>query len=96
MSVLFDSEILGYDMTNSVEQLPMLDARDREEIARVTDPQLRDTILASLQHYRRQPQVRVGDALPTLSVTRLTDGRVVSLPQLSGAQPLALIFGSIT
>ena len=82
--------------TPNMESLSMLDPRDREEIASVTDTQERETILASLRQYRRHPQVHVGDALPTLPVTRLTDGTTVLLPTLVSAQPLVLIFGSVT
>lgn len=82
--------------TPNIDSLPMLDARDREEIDHITDPQLRDTIIASLQQYRRRAQVQVGDVIPALTVTRLADGSPVALPRLISAQPLVLIFGSVT
>ena len=76
--------------------LATLDARDREYVERTTDPQVRAAMLASLTQYRRTTPLKVGDAAPDLSLTRLADDRAVRLHELVSAQPLMLIFGSVT
>ncbi len=75
---------------------PFMNARDRAYAESVADGRLRETITHSVTQYRRSDQLSVGDALPPLALTRLTDEAAARLDELGAGKLLVLIFGSYT
>jgi hypothetical protein len=71
-------------------------SRDQQYVSNVADAQQRVVIADSLARHRHADSLHVGDVVPALLLTRLTDGHVVRLSELAGARPLMLIFGSYT
>ena len=70
--------------------------QDENYVTQVPDPRQRAVMADSVVRYRRADRLAIGDAVPSLALTRLTDGVTVALSDLVSAQPLMLIFGSYT
>ena len=68
----------------------------QQYVASIADVNQREVIAGSLARHRHADSLQVGDAAPSLPLTRLADGSVVRLTELAGARPLMLIFGSYT
>jgi len=71
-------------------------SNDEQYVSSITDTQQRSVIAASLAKHRQADTLEPGDQVPSLPLTRLSDGDVVHLTKLVGARPLMLIFGSYT
>jgi len=71
-------------------------SNDEQYVSSITDTQQRSVIAASLAKHRQADTLEPGDQVPSLPLTRLSDGAVVRLTELVGNCPLMLIFGSYT
>jgi len=72
-----------------------LDPRDAEYAQMLPDTE-RETVVATVARFRRPDRLRVGDALPDLTLLRHDDGSAVRLESLVTNRPLVLVFGSFT
>jgi len=72
-----------------------LQPEDRAHVAQITDPDLRETVVASLLRHRSPESLRAGDRAPDVSLVDL-DGNTLALHTLLGTRPVLLVFGSYT
>jgi hypothetical protein len=82
-------------MTQNTAQA-FANSHDQQYVSSIADAQQRDVIASSLARHRHADSLQVGDAAPSLPLTRLADGTVLRLTELAGVRPLMLIFGSYT
>ena len=74
----------------------LVDDADRRYVETLPSGVERETVVASLARYRSPEVLRVGDALPEVTVRRAEDLVPVGLPELVQGRPLLLVFGSFT
>ena len=72
-----------------------LQPEDRAHVAQITDPGLRETVVASLLRHRSPESLRAGDPAPDVSLVD-TDRKTLALHTLLGMRPVLLVFGSYT
>ena len=71
-------------------------SQDEQFVSSIADTQQRSVVAASLAKHRHADTLEAGDQVPSLPLTRLSDGELVHLTTMVGARPLMLIFGSYT
>ncbi len=81
---------------SDLRQAAFVNAADERYIQSDPDAAQRAVMTDSVMRYRRADSLNVGDPLPALTLTRLTDGAPVPLAGLAGLKPLVLIFGTYT
>lgn len=80
---------------SSEEQASLLDERDRTYIEAMPDPVQREAALCAVTTYRRPDRLKVGDSVPSLTLSDLDNKARVDLAA-KRAHPLVLFFGSYT
>ena len=82
-------------MSRDAASEPYLDPRDREYAETLARDE-RNTVVSTVERFRRPDRLRVGDGLPRLDLMQPEDGRRVGLDSLVRRRPLVLVFGSFT
>jgi hypothetical protein len=72
-----------------------LDPRDREYAESLPAGE-RETVIATVTHFRRRDSLLPGDALPALDLLALDGAQPITLRSLVDGRPLVLVFGSFT
>ena len=73
----------------------LLDERDRAYIEAMPDPVQQESALCAVTTYRRPDRLKVGDSVPSLTLSDLGNQARVNLAA-ERDRPLVLLFGSYT
>ena len=74
----------------------LIDPDDRTYVDAIDDVQQRAVVVDSLSRYRAPEQLKVGDSVPPLMLTRLEPYGEVALHTVLAERPAVLVFGSYT